>query len=782
MATLRICSEVVPKSNGTEAATILQLSDLHIKAKTPLRGEPGHGSFMLDLEIALRAEKDPIDLVVVTGDLVDASEFWAKSWSVAYDKALKVILEVCQIVNVNPAEGLLIIPGNHDLRWWGNKPELKLQRFFAERFQKYFYHSYYPKLGLLVACFDSNEQVGPLFFDFAKGMAATAQCDHVLHELNHVPAEHQDGAKAAFRLALIHHHLMAIPADDFAADLKIIGAPSLMMLRNAGSFLQRLLKDGYRLVLHGHLHTHGYWLPQTFFDGDESPRWLELISCGWAGVSSGDNVRTFNVVKVHKTGVVESRRVEFQAGRVQPRPIRQSMAGYNLVRTRSWDLRERAKNAVVCDSYSQRWDVILPEGDVVVTEVIRGLCGEVGEVGEMPIYKEAAGLTLVNFSAEYLGTDRRRIPFDRTVVRGQNVEETRIRFGLKFDPKLPAARNGKVDILLRSTIFGGVASSLEDQKYSGVADRRLGKEEVYHVVWRACGRLLVNVRFFSETAELLPRTMDLRVYDARWKRDNYELNSDHITWDFWSSDRESENVFELPSVPQASLSVYRPQMEYGYAVEWDLPRLEPIEDRDSLLNQRTNLLRLETPEALGAVRAFVTALKKYVVEALQADYPQAKWNDSSLGVYLYAFDSESAEMVRKCMDSFHDDPFPERIGYGRDFIGTAFRSWYPLSFNRVTAGDDALPLFERMPESVKYLFSCPLWRAESRYAADGEVAGHEPLDYAPVGVVAVASKVQGSGLGYIVDHDEATTKLNHRITELWYDCQVQSQWAKRVAP
>jgi hypothetical protein len=780
MTTLRICDTVVPKAKGADVATILQISDLHILAKTPLRAEPGHGSFMLDLERALRAQSDGFDLVVVTGDLIDASEFWGKSWEAAFDKALGVILEICHIVNVNPAEGLLVIPGNHDLRWWGNQPRRKLLRFFSERFAQYFKHSYYPKLGLLVACFDSNEQVRPLFFDFAKGMAATAQCDHVLEELKDVPGPHQGGAASAFRLALIHHHLMAIPADDFAADLKIIGAPSLMMLRNAGSFLQRLLQDGYRLVLHGHLHTHGYWLPQTFLSDEESPRWLELISCGWAGVSTSDNVRTFNVVKVLKTGVVESQRVEFQASQISPRPMRQTTAGYNLVRTRSWDLRQRPTDSVICDSYSQRWDVILPEGDIVVTEVIRGLRGEVGEVAEVPFYKEAAGLTLIDFSAEYLSGDRRRIPHDRTVVRGENVEETRIRFNLKFEPMLPAADNGKVDILLRSMIFGGVASSQEDQKYSGVAARRLGKEEIYHVVWRACKRLTVNVRFFSDTVDLVPRFMDLRVYDASGKNAGDELRSDHITWDYWSPVRESASVFQLPSVPGASLSVYRPQMGFGYALEWDLPKVEPIRDRDSLIIQRANLLRLETPEALRAIQEFVSALKAYLVSGRRAEAPHAKWDDPSLGVYIYAFDSERSQLVRKWKESFHDDAFPERIEYGRDFIGTAFRSWFPLSFKRVSATESDLPLFDRMPESVECLFSCPLWRAEVRTEPATGLASQAPLDYAPVGVVGVASSITGSGLGYILDHEKATTMLNQQIVELWHKCQAQSGWSTQV--
>jgi hypothetical protein len=799
LSAVRVCEKIVQKTNGAELATILQLSDLHLLAKTPLRGAPGHGSFMLDLERALKAQKDRFDLVVVTGDLIDAKEWWASGWKKAFVKASEVVFEVCRIVKVDPEEGLLVIPGNHDVRRSGIKPNRKLEELFREHFGCFFVHSYYPNLGLLVACFDSNEQVRPLIFDFAKGMAPTAQCDAVLRGIEELPEPHQGGAGRAFRLALIHHHLMAIPADDFAADTKIIGAPSLMMLRNAGSFLQRLLRDGYRLVLHGHLHTHGYWLPQTFFSGDESPRWLELISCAWSGVSGGDNVRAFNVVKVYNAGVVQSRRVEFRASEIESRPIRQAMAGYNLVRTRSWDLRERRSDSVVCDTYSQRWDVILPAGDILVTDVIRGLRGEVDEVGEMEVFKEATGLTLFKFAAEFLGPTRRPIPYERYEIKRNppHTEEPRIGFRLKFHPKLGSDESGKVDIILRSTILGGIASSREDQEYSQVGSRKIGKEEIYHEVQRACGRLVVNIRFFAlarevaelgpealelsegqEALELVPERVDLRVYDPGVRLAHYEQGSDHITWDYWSSDRESKGIYDLPSVPEATLSVYRPQLHYGYALEWDLRELEPIQERESLQNQRTRVLEIErNPKAFAVAQAFVVALKEYVRDGFRDGDPNPEWDDGSLGVHLYAFDGGKGEMVLKWRNSFHGDPFPDRIAYGRDLIGTSFRSWYPLSYNGVVAAGDPLPFFDRIrDEWVKYLFACPLWRAEwVNQAADGSV-WQEPLDIAPVGVVGVTSGVSGSGLGYIVSHEDARKELHRQIVTLWRECQVRAGW------
>ncbi len=247
--------------------------------------------------------------------------------------------------------------------------------------------------------------------------------------------------------------------------------------------MRRLLHDGFRLVLHGHLHTDGYWLPQTFLSDDESPRWLELISCPWSGVNGGaNNVRALNVVKIHETGVVQSYRAEFQDNWTDLRPIPQPMAGYNLVRTRSWDLRDRGADSLTCDTYSQRWDVILPAGDTIITEVIRGLRREGGPVETVEFSKGAIGLTQVTFSAEYLGRRQGPIPYEAFALQLPGAEDPEIAFRLTLDPELTRNGSEKVDILLRTTVFGGIASSLEDQESAGVVSRKRGKEEIYYEV------------------------------------------------------------------------------------------------------------------------------------------------------------------------------------------------------------------------------------------------------------------------------------------------------------
>ncbi len=396
-------------------------------------------------------------------------------------------------------------------------------------------------------------------------------------------------------------------------------------------------------------------------------------------------------------------------------------------------------------------------------------------------------MTQITFSAEYLGRRRGPIPYEAFAVQSVEAEDPEIAFRLTLDPEFTRNGSDRVDILLRTTVFGGIASSLEDQASARVVPRKMGKEEIYHEVRRiACGRLVMNVRFFSvgpdePQTELFPETMDLRVYDPDVQIAPHEQESDHITWDYWSRDREVRGHYDLPSVPEATLSVYRPQVGYGYALEWRLPDQEPILDRQNLQNQRTRVFQVhQTPPAFAAVQQFLAALKKDVRTAFRARDPIPTWDDPRLGVYLYAFDESQGELVRKWHDSFHNDEFPERIVYGRDFIGTAFRSWYPCSYNGVAAAGQPLPSFHRVSEKrVKHLFACPLWRAEWTDQPAGAPIGQDPIDIAPVGVVAVVSEIAGIGLGYILSHEDAVRELHRRIARLWRQCQLDAGW---VAP
>ncbi len=212
-----------------------------------------------------------------------------------------------------------------------------------------------------------------------------------------------------------------------------------------------------------------------------------------------------------------------------------------------------------------------------------------------------------------------------------------------------------------------------------------------------------------------------------------------------------------------------------------MPDQEPILDRQSLQNQRTRLFQVhETPPAFAATQQFVAALKEYVRTEFRATDRSTIWDDPSLGVHLYAFDESQGELVRMWHESFHNDPFPKRIVYGRDFIGTAFRSWYPCSYNGAAAAGQPFPSLDRVSEKrVKHLFACPLWHVEWTDQPPGAPIGQDPIDIAPVGVVAVVSEIADGGLGYILRHEDAFRELHRRIATLWRQCQVAAGW---IAP
>lgn len=786
---LRPCPSIGPKSAGI--ATVLQLSDLHLLGDTPLNGDPGRGSFLPDLLRALEAQDAKFDLVLVTGDLIDASELNPWKWRKAMANARKALMSICRAVRVKPREGLLVIPGNHDVRWRGvytlpspTIPRLpfippipclpSLSSCFERHFGRFFVHSYYPKLGLLVACFDSN--LPTRWFDSAKGTAPVTQCEEVLKDLKGLTPRYAD-AEAAFRLALIHHHLLPIPANDHTAAAKgLVGAPSQMLLRNAASFLQRLLAHDYRLVLHGHLHSHGYWLPQTFLDRDPSPRWLELISCDWAGASLGGD-RTFNVVKIHRGGPVEVDRVVFRDDGQAPRTIPQPMADQHLIRTRAWDRRARGGGAVRCRLDSQRWDVLLPSGDVVISRFFKGLRGDGEAADQMEVTVAAAALANVQFEVKGVYGGAVGVSWESFVRRGEAPGDAAVVFRLRFSPALGPEESDAIDVLLHIIIFGACATSLEDQGHAGLSqDGRQGKEAIHYEAVRACGRAVLNLRFLARSGTEAPKGLALQVYAPHSTPTRHESDSDHLFWDYWSAAREPTSGLGIQSTPGAVLGVYRPQIGYGYALEWDLPRREPWRDAPALDYQRELLLRLDAARPFTAVALFLQEIETYLKTRRPCAPCWTVWDDDTLGVYLFAFDAAD-HMLKRVGIKFHEgDDFPSEVAYGRDLIGTVFRQRHPLGayFNREYSGDDWL--FERIPHDVQCLGAWPLWRVER--TGPPERPESEPLDLAPVGVLALASRRRQSGLSYHIQTDNRDMRLRRKIISRWEACQIDAGWAR----
>jgi len=248
-------------------AKILQISDLHLNRKVDKN--------VLEALRDIVADKNP-HVLIVSGDLANQPVSWQMR------RAAKFVQDLVDACPTRPA--VLVVPGNHDYKFWGNVGLRRLSRIpfhvyfrrdglsmpWYRRWLDYIYlalNALWPwgseikdqlqwvedqKLGLVIAGFDSN----PLreSFTLATGKMDSAQ----LRELVKLTSAGRTNKKLelAYRIAVVHHH--PAPIADVPVDLKARWFESFMIFQDAGTFLREMSRHEFHLVLHGHKHFAGF--------------------------------------------------------------------------------------------------------------------------------------------------------------------------------------------------------------------------------------------------------------------------------------------------------------------------------------------------------------------------------------------------------------------------------------------------------------------------------------------------------------------------------------------
>lgn len=266
-------------SRRTDVYRIAHLSDLHFGST--------FDSGLWDYVRGVLAEHKP-DLVVVTGDLVDTPSLFR----------MGLVLQELRRVETETNCNLLLVPGNHDVAilgnvkvWpWSGKYRIVFSKVhdrhfkalcsFSEfqafsRFRKIAYRcGWWARLTFLrltfqlkdpgedptsvlngtiadgraiFACFNSNAQL----------WLATGRVDHkAIQSLDRgieLLSRQGNVGWLAPRVALVHHHALAIPYST-TTESPTSFEPFLTM-RNAGTLLRELGKLDFDVLLHGHKHA-----------------------------------------------------------------------------------------------------------------------------------------------------------------------------------------------------------------------------------------------------------------------------------------------------------------------------------------------------------------------------------------------------------------------------------------------------------------------------------------------------------------------------------------------
>lgn len=280
--------------------TIVHLSDLHFTKATSL--QDSHLEALIE-----DIPKHKPDLIVCTGDIAENKLIESIIDESSFTKSLELgrqyLEKICQDSELNPNEKLFVVPGNHDYYIHGVKTfsagEYK-KAVFMHIFEAYFKNrlvklSKIGNFGLQVLLFDSNDTADQ-HISFATGKVNSSEFTKASRAQSRWDKDKGEIVKEYYKIALLHHHPMPISSVETRTGIKM---QKFLILANAGTFIEEMIKRDIDLILHGHQHVIGYsrillHLPGTKVNNKK----LGIIAAGSAGVDH-NNIYSYNVLKIY---------------------------------------------------------------------------------------------------------------------------------------------------------------------------------------------------------------------------------------------------------------------------------------------------------------------------------------------------------------------------------------------------------------------------------------------------------------------------------------------------
>lgn len=264
--------EIMRVPSAERGKTILHLSDLHFG-----REDAAANLALLQTQLA-RIGRD-VDRIAITGDLLDNP----RQRDVVQFQAFRLILRAMT------KEQLLVVPGNHDMRYLGN-----VGRTFEAVAQ-------IPVTRLTV---DDEMRVvfvgvnSALEGDFAKGRVTAQQLTALSAELNAEFAARPE-VESYLRVVLVHHHpfpYMQIPeAKGWISRILGRREEGFLRLEDAKEFLEWCARLRISVVLHGHKHMARY-LTKGIELRNRRPVPITAVGCG-SSLGAEGSAMSYNILR-----------------------------------------------------------------------------------------------------------------------------------------------------------------------------------------------------------------------------------------------------------------------------------------------------------------------------------------------------------------------------------------------------------------------------------------------------------------------------------------------------
>jgi 3',5'-cyclic AMP phosphodiesterase CpdA len=274
---------------------IAHISDLHFTSRTN-----ADEWLWRALTSDLRDRKNQIDVLAVTGDLIDSpfsgaiTQFigYEDEASQAFSKVSDYLLELCRELKIDPKEGLVVVPGNHDYRIKGMIQKGGQSTKFLSNFKDSFRPLLLPGLGLCILVIDSN--VIEKGVNLATGLVDRNDLLSFYELASRLRTENADAWHSCTKIVMLHHHPMPIAATEVRG---VLEQPAFLLLKNAGQFMTTMVGSRIDLVLHGHQHWPAF-SKATYPIDAEHEHTIIVVGAGSVGKEPGGGPRSYNLITI----------------------------------------------------------------------------------------------------------------------------------------------------------------------------------------------------------------------------------------------------------------------------------------------------------------------------------------------------------------------------------------------------------------------------------------------------------------------------------------------------
>jgi hypothetical protein len=710
---------------------IVQISDLHFPHGAVFADIAGRLAALHALEEGLRQcieDRGPVDVLAITGDIVDGDigNFF-RPWrarrriSSILRGAREYLLDLSRrTLELEPENGqILVIPGNHDFRYRGFINRSYSRTAFCLAFNEFCRHTWFPHLNILIGCFDSNVKLQN--FDIAMGYVDPTAVDRFSRELTGRISTDKDFASAghAFRIALLHHHPLPLAEAESLERRRRLerfigrtldGAPELLMLRNSGTFLDKLMRNDFRLLLHGHLHQPSALRLSKTEHNPPLDGWLEVLACGSTCVPGIDSNFSFNSLHVFDDGFADC--VSYSCRSATPlnvwRADQLGTAPYEEARKqlRTRQEEESLPSDLWCESCTKDVHVNVQTGDLLIDDTIVGLRANGGVCDHLVLpFKAAHFAGLGPIEAFVIPKGGRPILIQPKVsMTSDKVVNVR----LEFEPPLKGSDFATLRVLrsIEGTAF--FSKEYQDKWRRGLRRdesdvERLGFETFEHRVFIICKSFAFSAEFEH------PHDLSADAFMNEFE----PIVSRHASGKWAGAPHEEESVFVnlrhpalFPEIggrltARPVLNVMSPLLEHRYGIKWRLQPTEPMVQRDRILEARGQIVELPNDrarrnEAIAFLEAVINALSPEVTGLIAA---------------LYA-DDESGEVTKVAEANWNAEwALPLKARWGRGVLGKTFRRGVPhFASRQVKTGSTVITeVPEDMVDSLaQHLLAYPL--------------------------------------------------------------------------